>query len=237
MATRTSPARSSNKKSNSKSKKTTATTEETPYNVTETTQPWVVRAVTRFWSALATPFGGAVRKMGPDVVIPVEKRRDGTGFFVLIVAMVIAWTFWWAPASDPAVGSFVYHIVAGTFGWFSILLPLVLMIIAVRFFRFPQEDRANGRVFFGLLFAAISGSSISQLVFDNPSMGATLEEKLASGGVIGYLIVDPLATLVTPVPVWILTILIAFFSVLVITATPVGQIPARLVASYHWLTG
>lgn len=166
MATRTSPARSSNKKSNSKSKKTTATTEETPYNVTETTQPWVVRAVTRFWSALATPFGGAVRKMGPDVAIPVDKRRDGTGFFVLILAMIIAWTFWWAPASDPAVGSFIYHVVAGTFGWFSILLPLVLMVIAVRFFRFPQEHSANGRIFFGLLFATISGSSISQLVFE-----------------------------------------------------------------------
>src|SRR5699024_11357428 len=79
--------------------------------------------------------------------------------------------------------------------------------------------------------------SISQLVFENPSMGAALEEKLTSGGVVGYLIVDPLATLVTPVPVWILSILIAFFSVLVITATPVGKIPSRLVGSYHWLTG
>ena len=74
MATRTSPERSSKKKSTSKSKKTSATTEETPYNVTETTQPWVVRAVTRSWAAVATPFGGAVRKMGPDVTIPVEQR-------------------------------------------------------------------------------------------------------------------------------------------------------------------
>src|SRR5699024_5943565 len=155
----------------------------------------------------------------------------------LILAMIIAWTFWWAPASDPAVGSFIYHVVAGTFGWFSILLPLVLMVIAVRFFRFPQEHSANGRIFFGLLFATISGSSISQLVFENSSMGAALEEKLTSGGVVGYLIVDPLATLVTPVPVWILTILIAFFSVLVITATPVWKIPSHLVGSSYCLTG
>lgn len=237
MATRTSPDRSSKKKSNSKTKKTTATTEETPYNVTETTQPWVVRAITRFWSALATPFGGAVRKMGPDVAIPVDKRRDGTGFFVLLLALIVAWTFWWAPASDPAVGSFIFHVVAGTFGWFAILLPLVLAIIAVRFFRFPQDDSANGRIFFGLLFATISGSGISQLVFDNPSMGATLDDKLISGGVVGYLVVDPLATLVTPIPVWILMILIAFFSVLVVTATPIGKIPARLVEAYEWLTG
>ena len=237
MATRTSPDRSSKNKSTSKSKKTTATTEETPYNVTETTQPWVVRAITRFWSALATPFGGAVRKMGPDVAIPVHQRRDGTGFFVLILALVIAWTMWWAPASDPAVGSFIFHIVAGTFGWFSILLPLVLLIIAVRFFRFPQADSANGRIFFGLAFATVAGSGISQLVFENPSMGATMEEKLTSGGVVGYLVVDPLATLVTPVPVWILMIVIAFFSVLVITATPVGRIPSRIVGAYNWLTG
>ncbi|GAA2037249.1 DNA translocase FtsK [Yaniella flava] len=186
---------------------------------------------------MATPFGGAVRKMGPDVAIPAQQRRDGTGFFVLILALVIAWTMWWAPASDPAVGSFIFHIVAGTFGWFSILLPLVLLIIAVRFFRFPQADSANGRIFFGLAFATVAGSGISQLVFENPSMGATMEEKLTSGGVVGYLVVDPLATLVTPVPVWILMIVIAFFSVLVITATPVGRIPSRIVGAYHWLTG
>lgn len=237
MAKRTSPDRSSKKTSTSKTKKTSTTTEETPYNVTETTQPWLVRAITRFWSGLATPFGGAVRKMGPDVHIPVGQRRDGTGFFVLILAVIVAWTFWWAPASEPIVGSIIFHIVAGTFGWFSILLPLVLSIIAVRFFRFPQQHSANGRIFFGLLFATISGSGISQLVFANPSMGATMEEKLNSGGVLGYLVVDPLATLVTTVPVWILMVVVAFFSILVITATPVGKIPARLAGAYRWLTG
>src|SRR5699024_3279167 len=129
------------------------------------------------------------------------------------------------------------HVVAGTFGWFSILLPLVLMVIAVRFFRFPQEHSANGRIFFGLLFATISGSSISQLVFENPPLGAALDARLTSGGVVRYLIVDLRATLVPPVPVWILTLLIAFCPVLVITATPVGKIPSRLVGSYHWLPG
>ena len=89
----------------------------------------------------------------------------------------------------------------------------------------------------GLLFATIAGSGISQLVFENPAMGAAMEDKLTSGGVLGYLVVDPLATLVTPVPVWILTILLAFFALLVITATPVGKIPARIAAAYRWLTG
>ncbi|OAV51512.1 FtsK/SpoIIIE family DNA translocase [Enteractinococcus helveticum] len=237
MAKRTSPDRSSKKTSTSKTKKTSTTTEDTPYNVTETTQPWLVRAITRFWSGLATPFGGAVRKMGPDVHIPVEQRRDGTGLFVLVLALVVAWTFWWAPASEPIVGSIIFHIVAGTFGWFSILLPLVLVIIAARFFRFPQQHSANGRIFFGLLFATISGSGISQLVFDNPSMGATMEDKLNSGGVLGYLVVDPLAALVTTIPVWILMVVVAFFSILVITATPLGKIPARLAGAYRWLTG
>lgn len=237
MAKRTSPERSSKKTSTSKVKKSSTTTQEAPYNVTETSQPWLVRAITGFWSALATPFGGAVRKMGPDIHIPVVERRDGTGFFVLLLAVVIAWTFWWAPASDPIVGSTIYHVVAGTFGWFSILLPLVLVIIAVRFFRFPQQHRANGRIFFGLLFATISGSGISQLVFDNPSMGATMEEKLSSGGVLGYLVIDPLATLVTTIPMWIVMVAVAFFSILVITATPIGKIPARLAAAYRWLTG
>src|SRR5699024_11839874 len=117
-------------------------------------------------------------------------------FFVLIIALIVAWTFWWAPASDPAVGSFIYHIVAGTFGWFSILLPLALALIAVRFFRFPQEDSANGRIFFGLLFATIAGSGLSRLIFYNPSMGATLRGRPTSGAVFGSLAVDRLAKVV-----------------------------------------
>src|SRR5699024_7225928 len=77
---------------------------------------------------------------------------------------------------------------------------------------------------------------ISQLIFDNPSMGATVEDKLTSGGVVGYLVVDPLATLITPIPVWILMVVIGFFSILVMTATPVGKIPARTSRAYRCLT-
>src|SRR5699024_7823858 len=95
---------------------------------------------------------------------------------------------------------------------------------------------ANGRIFFGLLFATIAGSGISQLIFDNPSMGATLEDKLTSGGVVGYLVVDALATLITPIPVKILIAVFGFFSILVMSATPVGNIPYRIICAYLWLT-
>src|SRR5699024_3340435 len=160
----------SKKKSTSKSKKTSTTTKETPYNVTETSQPWVVRAMMRFWAAISTPFGGAVRTMGPDVVIPVEERRDGTGFFVLLLAVIVAWTFLLDPASVLILGSAFSYIVAGSFAWFSILLPLVLGIIVVRFLRFPQHLRASGRILRVLLFATIAGSGISQIMCDSPAM-------------------------------------------------------------------
>src|SRR5699024_7002397 len=131
----------------------------------------------------------------------------------------------------------IYHIVAGTFGWFSILLPLALALIAVRFFRLPQADSAIGLIFFVLLFTTIVGSGICSPFFDNPSMCPRLADQLTSSGVVGDFVVDPLATLSTPIPVWILMVVIGFFSILVMTATPVGKIPDRIIGAYRWLTG
>ncbi|WP_196489418.1 DNA translocase FtsK 4TM domain-containing protein, partial [Micrococcus luteus] len=240
MATRTSPTRSSSSSATSRSgsagrrgsgrKGSTAT-------VPEADRPAApLRALHTLWMGLATPVGAGFRKLGPDVRIDREERRDGTGLLLLLLAALIAAVEWWG-LRGTAVGRVVHGVVGGTVGWFALLVPIALLVVAVRCFRHATDHRANGRIIIGLLMATVAGSGIAHLVGGVPSAAEAFEDMLGAGGMVGYLATAPLASLLTPVPVWVLMILLAFFSVLVLTATPVGSIPQRIAGGYDWLTG
>ncbi|MDY6055121.1 DNA translocase FtsK [Micrococcus sp.] len=194
------------------------------------------RAVHGAWMAVATPVGAAFRKAGPDVRIAREDRRDGTGLLLVLLAALVAAVHWWG-LRRTVVGGVVEAVVAGTVGWFALLLPVVLLVIAVRCFRHPTDHRANGRIVIGLLMATVAGCGIAHLVGGLPSAKDSFEALLGAGGIVGYLATVPLAALVTPIPVWILMVVLALFSLLVLTATPLGSIPERLRGAYAWLTG
>lgn len=240
MATRTSPTRPSSSSATSRSgsagrrgsgrKGSTAT-------VPEADRPAApLRALHTLWMGLATPVGAGFRKLGPDVRIDREERRDGTGLLLVLLAALIAAVEWWG-LRGTAVGRVVHGVVGGTVGWFALLVPIALLVVAVRCFRHATDHRANGRIIIGLLMATVAGSGIAHLVGGVPSAADAFEDMLGAGGMVGYLATAPLASLLTPVPVWVLMILLAFFSVLVLTATPVGSIPQRIAGGYDWLTG
>ncbi|MDN5692736.1 MAG: DNA translocase FtsK 4TM domain-containing protein, partial [Micrococcaceae bacterium] len=185
---------------------------------------------------LATPVGAAFRKLGPDVRVDREERRDGTGLFLLLLAAVIASVEWWG-LRETGFGRVVHGVAGGTVGWFALLVPIALVVVAVRCFRSPTAHRANGRIVIGLLMATVAGAGIAHLVAGVPSAAEAFDDMLGAGGMVGYLATAPLASLLTVVPVWALMVALAFFSVLVLTATPVGSIPQRIAGGYDWLTG
>ena len=160
---------------------------------------------------LATPVGAGFRKLGPDVRIDREERRDGTGLLLLLLAALIAAVEWWG-LRGTAIGRVVHGVVGGTVGWFALLVPIALLVVAVRCFRHATDHRANGRIIIGLLMATVAGSGIAHLVGGVPSAAEAFEDMLGAGGMVGYLATAPLASLLTPVPVWALMILLAFFS-------------------------
>ena len=243
MATRTSPARSSSSSTRSRSgsgrsggsTRGKGTTTKTTVDLDR--PPLPVRVLHATWMALATPVGTVVRKLGPDVRIPREDRRDGTGLVLVLLAALIAAVEWWGLRDTTEFGRIVHAVVGGTVGWFAFLVPFVLAIVAVRCFRTPTEHRTNGRIVIGLLVATVAGSGIAHLAGGLPSAAESFEDMLGAGGMVGYLATSPLASLLTAVPVWAVMIALAFFSLLIITATPLGAIGERLRAGYAWLTG
>ncbi len=198
-------------------------------------QPWLLRVVGGAWLGLGHLVGGGVRRIGHDVSdLPAEDRRDGAALFNLALGIFIATFAWWG-----LTGWFpdaVYAVVNGTFGWISLLLPLMLFVCAFRLFRQPSDGRGNNRVGIGFLIMTFAGCGLAHVLGGQPTVAQGFDGLRQAGGMLGFLAASPLAAIHSAVPL-VLYSLLAFVSLLIITATPFTAIPRRLHAAYEHLMG
>jgi S-DNA-T family DNA segregation ATPase FtsK/SpoIIIE len=198
-------------------------------------QPWLLRVAGGAWLGIGHLVGGGVRRIGQDVSdLAPEDRRDGAALFNLALAVFIATFAWWGLR-----GWFpdaVYAVVNGTFGWMSLVLPLMLFVCACRLFRQPVDGRGNNRVGIGFLIMTFAGCGIAHIVGGQPTVSEGFDGLRQAGGMLGFLAASPLAAIHPAVPV-VLYGLLAFVSVLIVTATPFGAIPRRLRGAYEHLMG
>ncbi len=245
MATRTSPSRSSGKKKPTSSGSRAQTSKKTPPTEQERGN-LLVMAGRGLWLALSTPVGGSVRSIGTQVKIHPDDRRDGAGLVFFLLAALTAVVDWWGAHNwDHWVSDVVHRVTAGTFGWASVILPLALLITAIRYFRSPQQHEANGRVAIGLSIVLAASAGLSHLaagiptineIFDQSQAGG-FDQMINSGGVLGYLVVVPMSSLVTQYPVWIVLSVLLVVGLLVLTDTPLRRIPDRLAVARDYIIG
>jgi S-DNA-T family DNA segregation ATPase FtsK/SpoIIIE len=187
------------------------------------------RAVAGFWLGMAHVLGAGVRKVGHTArELEPEHRRDGAGLFLIGLAVVVAAAVWWQLPGG--VGDFTRTVVNGSVGLVGWFVPLLLCFIAWRNLRDPEANGPIGRQVIGwaaLLFGVLGLIHIGNGM-PEPARGdiAALQQ---AGGAIGFVIaslfVDLLRSTLVVIP---LLTLMAMFGVLVITATPLYQVPARL---------
>ncbi|MHA7155429.1 FtsK/SpoIIIE family DNA translocase [Arthrobacter sp. TMN-50] len=199
------------------------------------TLPLPLRALRGLWMGGAQMVASGVRKFGHDVRPEKDLRRDGTGLFLMILSVAVAAVEWWALTGPGA--DVVHAVAAGTFGWMALLVPFMLLIGAVRLFRYPENHRANNRVAIGMTIALFAGSGIAHLSGGAPALADGFERLWQAGGVVGFLVAGPLTGILTEWPVIILLSALIFLSVLIVTATPFRHIPSRLRALYEHLMG
>jgi S-DNA-T family DNA segregation ATPase FtsK/SpoIIIE len=202
---------------------------------TDAGQPWLSRVIGGAWLALAHAVGGGVRRVGTDVSdIAPEERRDGAALFNLVLAVFIATFAWWG--WQGWFPDAVYAVVNGTFGWVSLLLPLMLGVCAFRLFRKPEDHRGNNRVGIGFLVMAFSATGLAHVLGGLPSASAGFDGLRAAGGMLGFLASSLLAAVHPVLPVVVYSAL-AFVSVLIVTATPFAAIPRRIREGWEHLMG
>ncbi|MFB7890218.1 MULTISPECIES: DNA translocase FtsK [Cellulosimicrobium] len=198
--------------------------------------PWPVRAVRAVWLGAAHGLGALVRTIGKGArELDPAHRRDGVAFFLIALAVVVAAREWWG--IEGTFGRVVHGVVAGTFGLAGVAVPVLLLWLAVRIMRHPERAQANSRVAIGLTLIVVSVCSLVHISEDLPAPRDGFEAVQDAGGIVGYLAATPVTTGLTPwfaVPIFLL---LGFFGLLVVTATPVHRIPSRLRGLYDVLTG
>ncbi|NAZ88748.1 cell division protein FtsK, partial [Kineococcus sp. T90] len=195
------------------------------------------RALSAVFSGLAHLVGGAVRSVGSGARdLDPELRRDGAGLALLGLAIVVAAREWWGLPGR--AGAVVHTVAAGTFGEVALALPVVLLGLAVHLLRHPDRTQTTTRAVVGTTALTLSAAGLVHLAADAPSPTGPggAEVVTDAGGMVGFLVAGPLATALTNWVTVPLVLLLGFFGLLVVTATPVHAIPARLREAYERLT-
>ncbi|MDQ3629294.1 MAG: DNA translocase FtsK [Actinomycetota bacterium] len=175
--------------------------------------------------AVARSIGSAARDLDP------EQRRDGAGLAFVGLAIVVAAAIWWAQPGD--MGEVVRTVVSGSVGVLSWAVPLVLLVVAWRLLRTPQQNGPAGRQVIGWSSITLGVLGLVHIANGLPrprDVGgeAAIQD---AGGAIGYVVSAVLSDLFRTELIAIpLLVLLAVFGLLVVTATPLHTIATRLAA-------
>jgi len=190
------------------------------------------RGLASIWRFIAKSLGSAVRFVarGARDLDPAH-QRDGIAFLILISALVATAGTWFL--SDNIVGRAVYSVIYGGFGQIGFFAPVVLLYFAFRLFRVPEDSKATGRIIIGTLALLLSSTGLAHLLNGSIGTGATAMRE--GGGWLGYAVSTPLVTLMTSVLAYPVLFIVFIFGILVITATPVSQVFARIASASSWI--
>jgi DNA segregation ATPase FtsK/SpoIIIE, S-DNA-T family len=184
------------------------------------------RSVAWTWSLVARGVGSAARAVGRSAAtarLDPTHRRDGAGLAVLGLAVVIGVGVWVQRAGP--VGEFLDWALRRAVGTAAVALPVLLFVAGVHLLRqVPQPDE-RGRVVIGWAALALAVTGLLHLGGGSPTESVGWSR---AGGVLGALAAGPLERGVGSYLSLLLLFLLGVFGVLVVTATPVNRIPARL---------
>ncbi|WP_285617511.1 FtsK/SpoIIIE family DNA translocase [Actinoallomurus iriomotensis] len=189
----------------------------------------IYRVIAGVWLMLARSVGAVVRRFGQSARdLDEEHRRDGVGLANLGLAIVLAAATWWTPHTG--LIKYFGRAVRDGFGTLAGLLPVMFALLAWRMLRHPGHNGDGGRLTVGCsaLIGGILG--VVHAAHGTPYPDAGERALQGSGGLIGWLLSAPLTSTVTGWVAVPLLLLVAAFGLLVVTATPVHQVPDRLLA-------
>jgi S-DNA-T family DNA segregation ATPase FtsK/SpoIIIE len=183
---------------------------------------------------MAHVVGGTVRRIGRSASeLEPEHRRDGLGFFLLGLAVVVAAREWWGLKG--VAGDVIHAVVAGTLGRVAYALPIALLLFGIRLLRAPAEHASTNRITIGTTAMTFAAAGLVHISAGLPSPPDGALRMRDAGGIIGFLASSPIVAAVRTWGAIPLLLLLGLFGVLVMTATPVHMIPSRLGELRDWL--
>jgi S-DNA-T family DNA segregation ATPase FtsK/SpoIIIE len=166
---------------------------------------------------------GLGRGLGRTRDIDPAFRRDGLGVVCLVLAVAMAAGVWWG-AGGP-VGRGLATALGAVFGLVGAVIPVLVLVVGLVLMATEPHREGRPRIVVGLLLLFLGVCGLVHL-----SVGAPQDPAVWShgGGAVGYVAATPLATGLT---VWVavpVLLLLSGFALLVLTGTPVREVPERL---------
>ena len=196
----------------------------------------VGRAIAWAWASLASALGRVVRRVSADAQgLDPAHSHDGRGLVYLVLAVVTAAATWFGTRGF--VGNFIDLTVIGGLGRLCVVMPLFWLGLSWRWLRHPEDSAGTGRITIGGTTLVICAAGLWHIArgIAEPVDGAPAMRDGA--GWLGYLVSVPMrAGLGVPVSCVVLSLL-AVFGLLILTRTPVAQVPARIAAAARFLSG
>ncbi|MER5867029.1 DNA translocase FtsK [Kitasatospora sp. NPDC002040] len=190
-------------------------------------KPILFRAVRAVWLGVAHAVGATFRGFGDGAKnLPPAHRKDGVALLLLALALVTAAGTWFSPQGW--LGEAATAVVSGLFGRLDVLVPFLLAAVSVRLMRHPELPEANGRIAVGLSALVVGVLGLVHIGCGAPAMGSGATRIRSAGGIFGWAASTPMMAAAGPPLAVPLLLLVAFFGLLVVTATPVNKIPERL---------
>ena len=194
-----------------------------------------IRILRGLWMGVAHVIGGTARSIGSGARgLDPAHRRDGLAFLLLALAVIVAVREWFGLSGS--AGDIVHAAAAGGVGVLAVAIPLILLFLAIRLMRHPERGEVNGRISIGLTAIVVAVCGLIQVASGLPSP-PDWAEVFAAGGLIGFVAANPLSAALTQWVTIPLMVLLGFFGLLVVTATPVAAIPRRIRQGVDWITG
>jgi len=189
------------------------------------------RGIRGIWLGIAHLIGGIARRIGSGArdgaaALDPAQRRDGFGLLLIGVAVLTAAVAWWGLGGP--VGGFVRAVAVGGAGSLAWVLPFLLAAWAWRVLRHPDRNAPGGRIVIGWAAVLLGVLGLAHVAHGTPQPGGGADLMRAGGGWVGWIASAPLVAGVTPYVAAPLLAMVAVFGVLVLTGTPVHQVPTRL---------
>jgi S-DNA-T family DNA segregation ATPase FtsK/SpoIIIE len=196
----------------------------------------IAYGLTSAWRLVAKSLGSSIRFVARGARdLDPEHHRDGAALFLFLLALTSVTGTWMG--SENILGRNVYSFLYGAIGSVAVVTPLAFAYFALRIFRTPDDKHATGRITVGLITILVSATGLAHLF--NGSLGASNPQGATAiregGGLLGYYVAKPLVAVMSSLLAYPFLLAIFFFGALIVTATPLSQVVARVKVIAVWL--
>jgi S-DNA-T family DNA segregation ATPase FtsK/SpoIIIE len=196
---------------------------------------WIVSAVSGIWMATAAGVGTVARMFGRSARdLDPGHRRDGLGLLALCGSIITAAAIWWHLG---IIGRPLTALVLGLFGSGAWTVPILAALLAIRFLRHPDSNADTGRMVIGWTALLVGALGLVHIADGTPGPADGGAAMRAAGGLLGYIAAAPLVHLVTKWAAAPVLAAVTGFGLLVITGTPLHQVPGRLAELHGFVMG